>query len=66
MNTQTRKIPPEQQRDALKESEHDATRDEPQNFREHANEDKIIEIGPDVTDAPIQGIDPIEHGKRER
>jgi hypothetical protein len=54
------------QRHALEKSQRKATEDTPQNFRDEANSDKAVEIGPDMTDAPIQGIDPDEQGKKER
>jgi hypothetical protein len=50
----------------LADSERSATEQEPQNFRDEANADKVPEIGPDVADKPIQGIDPVERGRRER
>lgn len=50
----------------LAESERAATEQEPQNFRDAANAEKVPEIGPDKQDRPIQGIDPVERGRRER
>ena len=53
-------------REALARSERQATAQEPQNFREQATADKVVEVGPDVQDQPIQGIDPVEPGRRQR
>jgi hypothetical protein len=61
-----KQIPPEEQREALKRSEKSATTTEPQNFRDQANADKTVEIGPDKTDSPIQGIDPEDRGRKSR
>jgi hypothetical protein len=48
------------QRDALERSEKDATRKHPENYRDEANADKVVEIPADRTDNPIEGIDPPE------
>jgi hypothetical protein len=48
------------QREALEQSEKKATEQQPDNFKDKATYEKVIEIGPDMTDAPIQGIDPPE------
>ena len=37
---------------------------QPQNFKDKATDEKLVEIGPDVTDAPIKGIDPAENGRK--
>jgi hypothetical protein len=57
---------PEEQRDALERSERRATTTQPQNFRDEANAEKTVEIGPDKTDHPIQGIDPEDRGRKAR
>lgn len=54
------------QRAALERSEKQATQTEPQNFRDHANEEKVVSVGPDLKDAPIEGIDPKDRGQRKR
>jgi hypothetical protein len=56
------------QRDTLKRSEKKATEHQPQNFKDEETDDKQVEIGPDLTDAPIHGIDPPQRkpGKRVR
>ncbi len=54
------------QRDALARSEKQATRTEPENFRDEATADKVVEIGPDREDDPIKGIDPEESSKPAR
>lgn len=48
------------QREALEESEKEAAREWPENFRDEENDEKVVEIGPDMTDDPIHGIDPDE------
>lgn len=48
------------QREALKRSEKAATREQPENFRDEANADKVVDIGDDRTRNPIEGIDPEE------
>ena len=49
-----------EQRDALAESERRAAELQPQNYKEQETGEKIVEIGPDLTNAPIEGIDPPE------
>ena len=61
-----RHIPDERQRAALERSEKQATQTEPQNFRAKANEEKVVSVGPNVKDAPIEGIDPKDRGQRKR
>ena len=46
------------QRDALESSEKAAARDQPGSYKERENEEKVVEIGGDKTDAPIKGLDP--------
>ena len=59
MNTPRQsKVPSEDQRKALAESEKKADEKQPQNFKDEATADKKVEVGPDMTDDPIQGIDP--------
>lgn len=70
-NQQERKQPhplrtTEDQRKALEESEKNASREHPQTFKEEATDEKIIEIGPDLEEDPIKGIDPDESGKSGR
>ena len=52
------------QRDELEESFEKATEKEPSNFRDEANEDKIVEIPADKTNDPIRGIDAPERPGR--
>lgn len=47
----------EDQRKDLEKSEKKATREEPENYKDEPTDKKIVEIGPDVTDDPIKGID---------
>lgn len=46
------------QREALEESERRAAKDRPKNYKEEENDVKVVEVGPDLTDDPIKGIDP--------
>ncbi len=48
----------EAQRAALERSEKKAAEKQPENFKDKATDEKIVEIGPDLTEAPIKGIDP--------
>ena len=54
----TADVSDEAQRAALERSEKKAAEKHPENFKDEATDDKIVEIGPDLTDAPIKGIDP--------
>jgi len=56
----------EDQREALEESAKNATISEPQNFRDEANAEKVVEIPPDKQNRPIQGIDPDDRGRKAR
>jgi len=57
--------PQQDQRKALEESEKNANRKQPENYQESATEDKIVEIGPDLEDDPIKGIDaPEDKGRK--
>ncbi len=61
MNTNPPKDPgaPLADRQALQESERQATETEPANFRDQANAEKIVEIPPvDKANKPIRGLDP--------
>ena len=46
---------PEDQREALAESEKEANENQ---YREENTEDKVVEIPADKTDRPIRGLDP--------
>ncbi len=47
------------QREQLRHSERAATEQEPANFRDVANEKKVVEIPPiDKDETPIRGLDP--------
>lgn len=51
--------PQESQREALEQSERDASRRQPGSFKDEAMDDKVVEIppvGPD--EKPIRGLDP--------
>ena len=54
----TADVSDEAQRAALERSEKKAAEKHPENFKDEATDDKIVEIGSDLTDAPIKGIDP--------
>lgn len=56
----------EDQRKALQESERTATRKHPQTFKDESTGDKMVEIGPDLQEDPIKGIDPAEPEKSGR
>jgi hypothetical protein len=45
------------QREALEQSEKKATEQQPENFKDKATDEKHVEVGPDMTQAPIKGID---------
>jgi hypothetical protein len=47
--SRTKPMPPQEQRDALLESERAANRDEPRNFKEDALTDKVVSVEPDGT-----------------
>ncbi len=51
------------QREALEQSERRAAKDRPKNYKEDENDDKVVEIGPDLSDDPIKGIDPENQSK---
>ena len=51
-------LPPDAQRAALRRSEKTADEAQPENFKDAETAEKIVEIGPDVSQAPIKGIDP--------
>jgi hypothetical protein len=48
----------EAQRAALEKSEKQAAKEHPDNFKDEETDEKVVEIGPDLTEAPIKGIDP--------
>lgn len=48
----------------LEESEKAAAA-QPGTYREEENESKVVEIGKDKQDAPIQGIDPEKYKKND-
>jgi hypothetical protein len=75
----TRPVPPEQQREKLLDSERAANRDEPRNFKQDALDDKVVSVEPDGTGPtstetfdPAQdrqrgsGNDPAKPGSRSR
>ena len=45
-------------RDALAHSEKRAAQPHPENFKDHATDEKLVEVGSDLGDHPIRGIDP--------
>ena len=51
------------QRKALEESEKQANRNQPENYKEEETAEKIVEIGRDLEDDPIKGIDPPDASK---
>jgi hypothetical protein len=56
-NTEKPSAEDDDQRKALEQSEKKATEQEPENFKDKATDEKVVEIGPDMTNAPIKGID---------
>lgn len=53
-------MPGNDQREALERSEKKAAERQPENFKDDETDEKLVEIGPDLTDDPIKGIDPKE------
>jgi hypothetical protein len=58
-------VTPANQREALEQSEKKAAQQQPGSFKEKATEEKLVEIGADLTDSPIKGIDPAEEATRK-
>jgi|GEM_PF-4420096 len=56
----TTSVSDEAQRAALEKSEKKAAEKHPENFKDEATDEKVVEIGPDLSEAPIKGIDPDE------
>ena len=54
-----------QQRRQLEDSEKKAAAQQPENFKDDETADKVVEIGPEMTDEPIKGIDPDEKKRRQ-
>lgn len=54
------------QREALEESERRATEAQPDNYKDESTDAKVVEIGGDLTDDPIKGIDPDESPGKAR
>ena len=56
------KAPPatgqDDQRESVKRTMEEATEDQPGEFRDEANEDKVVHIPPVTQKNPIQGLDP--------
>ena len=42
----------------------DADLHQPENYKDKETADKLVEIGPDVTQSPIKGIDPSEQSRK--
>jgi len=53
-----KKEQPKTTRESVKDNMEKSTDKQPGEFRDEANEDKVVEIGKDVTKTPIKGIDP--------
>jgi len=58
MTKPVKKTRPDAQREALQHSEREAARGQPENFKDAETAEKVVEIGPDLQDAPIEGLDP--------
>ena len=65
-STQQAAVPRDDQREALERSEKKAAEQQPENFKDEETEEKLVEIGPDVTNAPIKGIDPPEKSRSDK
>jgi hypothetical protein len=52
------------QRKALEQAEKKAAEKQPGSYKEKATDEKLVEIGPDLADNPIKGIDPTEEATR--
>lgn len=59
-NQQDPNAQPSAERDALFQSEKQAAEPQPENFKDKATEEKLVEVGSDLSDHPIRGIDPAE------
>ena len=51
-------VPDDRQREALERSEKKAAEPQPENYKDKETDEKLVEIGPDVTADPIKGLDP--------
>ena len=51
-------------RKALEQAEKKAAEKQPGSYKEKATEEKLVEIGPDLANNPIKGIDPAEEATR--
>jgi hypothetical protein len=56
---------PANQRRQLEDSEKKAAAQQPENFKDDETADKVVEIGPEMTDEPIKGIDPASDQKKK-
>jgi hypothetical protein len=65
-STDTSPAQNDDQREALERSERAATERQPENFKDSSTKEKKVEIGPDMTDDPIKGIDPDERPGNKR
>jgi hypothetical protein len=52
-------------RAALERSEKKAAGKQPGSYKDKATEEKQVEIGPDLTNHPIKGIDPADEVKKQ-
>lgn len=59
-----RDLQPDAQREALRRSEKQADRAQPENFKDAETAEKIVEIGPDVAEARIKGMEPVVQPRR--
>ena len=66
MATRTQNPSPEAQRESLRRSERQAAERQPENFKDAETDDKVVEIGPDLQNAPIEGLDPASDRSRPR
>ncbi|WP_280154805.1 hypothetical protein [Piscinibacter sp. XHJ-5] len=57
MGTQKPDARGQDQREQIEDSMKKATEQEPENFKDKATDEKKVEIGPEMQQAPIKGID---------
>lgn len=60
----TNHVSPADQRKALEQAEKKAAEQQPGSYKDAANKEKLVGIGGDITEKPIQGIDPVADTKR--
>lgn len=54
------------QRETLEQSERRASEKQPDNYKDESTDEKVVEVGGDLTADPIKGIDPDESAGKSR